>query len=87
MAAAKQPEVLIYQLLDQIAIPFQRLTTIFGVLEFKETITNTAGCKRKSEFKDGGRQTESTYIMIFGPQTIIYEDAGDDETVDSCYAF
>ena len=35
---------------------------IFGVQQFNGAIANNAQCNRKSEFKDGGRQTGSTYI-------------------------
>jgi hypothetical protein len=41
---------------------FQRLPHVFWVLELKDTIANSARCKRKSVFKDGGLQTGSTYI-------------------------
>ena len=60
--AAVKPEVLISQLLDQIATPFQRLSPIFWVHHLNGTIANTARCNRKSEFKDGCRQTGSIYI-------------------------
>ena len=42
--AAFKPEVLIYQLLDKIATPFQRLTPIFGVQQHNGTIPYTARC-------------------------------------------
>ena len=61
MAAAK-PEVLISQLLDKMATPFQRLTPIFGIQQLNNATANTVRCNRKSVFKDGGRQTGSTYI-------------------------
>ena len=50
-----KPEVLISQLLDKIATPFQRLTPIFGVQQLNGAIVNTVRCNRKSVFKDGGR--------------------------------
>ena len=56
------PEVLIFQLLYKIATPFQRLTPIFGDQKLNGVIANTVRCNRKSVFKDGGRQTGSTYI-------------------------
>ena len=52
----------ISQLVDEIATPFQRLTPIFGVQQLSGTIANAARCHRKSDFKDGGHQTGSTYI-------------------------
>ena len=45
-----------------IATPFQRLTPHFRVHQLSGTIANTARRNRKSEFKDGGRQTGRTYI-------------------------
>ena len=60
--AAVEPEVLISQPVDKIATPFQRLTLIFGVHQLRGTIANTDRCYRKSDFKDGGHQTGSTYI-------------------------
>ena len=64
-----KPEVRIFQileiisqLLDEIATPFQRLTQILGVQQHSGTIPNAARCYRKSDFKDGGHQTGSTYI-------------------------
>ena len=65
MTTAK-PEVLISQLLDYIATPFQRLTLIFVVQHLKGTIATSARCQRKSDFKDGGHQTVSTYISAPG---------------------
>ena len=61
MAAAK-PEVLISQLLNQIATPFQKLPHICGVQQLNGTMANTARCNRKQKIQDGGRQTGSTYI-------------------------
>ena len=52
--AAFKSEVLISQLVDKIAAPFQRLTAIFGVQEFNGSIQNTVRCNRKSEIQDGG---------------------------------
>ena len=64
-----KPEVRIFQildiisqLLDEIATPFQRLSPIFGVQQLSGTIAITVRCNRKSDFKDGGHQTGSTYI-------------------------
>jgi len=42
-----KPEVPIFQLLDKIATPFQRLTPIFGVKHHKGTIWYTARCNWK----------------------------------------
>jgi len=53
--AAVKPEVLLSQLLDQIATPFKRLTSIFWVHQLSGTIANTARYNRKSEIQDGGR--------------------------------
>src|SRR5208282_2597457 len=61
MAAAK-PEVVISQLLEKISTPFQRLNPIFGVQQPNGTLANSARCNRKSVFKDGGRQTGSSFI-------------------------
>src|SRR5208282_836878 len=61
MAAAK-PEVLISHLPDKISTPFQRLTPIFWVQQPNGTLANSARCNRKSVFKDGGRQTGSSFI-------------------------
>ena len=58
MAAAKS-EIIISQLLDYIATPFQRLTLIFRVQQLNGTIANTARRNRKSDYKDGGHQTGS----------------------------
>ena len=60
--AASKPEVVMSLFLDRIATPFQRLTPIFGVQQLNGTIANTVLCNRKYVFKDGGRQTGSTYI-------------------------
>jgi len=57
-----KPEVLIYQLLDKIAMKFQRLPYVFGVHELSDTVVDTARCNRKSKTHDGGRCTERTYI-------------------------
>ena len=61
MTAAK-PEVLISQLLDKIATPFQRLNPIFGVQQLNCAILNNVRRNRKSVIKYVGRQTGSTYI-------------------------
>src|SRR5208282_6002537 len=60
MADSKR-EVVITQLLDKIATPFQRLTPIFGVQQPNGTIANSARCNLKSFFKDGGLKTGSSY--------------------------
>src|SRR5208282_292058 len=60
--AATKPEVVISQPLDKIATPFQRLTPIFWVPEFNGAIANIARCNRKSDIKNGGRETGSAYI-------------------------
>src|SRR5208282_5529160 len=60
-------EVLIYQLLDQIATPFQRLTHHFLGAATPRYNANTVRCNWESAFKDGGRQTESTYISASRP--------------------
>src|SRR5208282_1826984 len=62
-------EIRISQLLDKIATPFQRLTPIFGVQQHNGNKANTARCNRKSAFKDGGRQTGSTYISASIPDS------------------
>jgi len=62
MAAQIGCKYILFQLLDKIATPFQRLTPIFGDQEFSQSITNIATCKRKSEIHDVGRETGSTYI-------------------------
>src|SRR5208282_353663 len=59
--AAYKPEVVITQLLDKFATPFQRLTPIFWVQPPIGTIANNVRCNRKSVFKDGGIQTGSSY--------------------------
>ena len=51
----------ISQLLWHLETKFQRLPHVFGVLELKDTIANSARCNRKSVFKDGGLQTGSSY--------------------------
>ena len=67
--AAVKPEICISQLIDNIATPFQRLTPIFGVQQLNGTIANPARCNRKSAFKDGGRQTGSSYISASRPDS------------------
>jgi hypothetical protein len=57
---AVKPELPLYQLLDKIATPFQRLPHTFGVQELNGNIEDTTRCKRKSGIKDGGHQTGST---------------------------
>ena len=60
--AAIKPEELVSQLIVYISPPIQRLTPIFWVQQLCGTIANTARRNRKSDFKDGDRQTGSTYI-------------------------
>ena len=60
--AASKPEVLISQLPDKIERNSNGENDSFGVQELNGTIAVTARCNRKSVFKDGGRQTGSTYI-------------------------
>ena len=50
--AAVKPEVFIYQIVDKIAAPFQRLP-IVGVQEFNVAIPNSTRCNRKSEIQYG----------------------------------
>src|SRR5664279_4145453 len=64
MAAAKS-EVPISQLIDKIATKFQRLPLHFRIQQLNETNGNTAGCNRKLEIQDGGRQNGSTYISAY----------------------
>ena len=52
----------ISQLVDELATPFQRLTPHFRGPATQRHYWNTARRNRKSDFKDGGHQTESTYI-------------------------
>ena len=52
-----KPEVLISQLLDKIATPFQRLHNIFVVQQLDGIIVDTTRRNRKSVIQDGGRQT------------------------------
>jgi len=61
--AASKPEVVITQLLDKIATPFQRLPPIFGVQQPNGTIVNSARCNRKSVLP--GHQTGSSYISAY----------------------
>ena len=51
-----KPEVLISQLLDKIATPFQRLSHIIVVPQLSGTIVDTTRRNRKSVIQDGGRQ-------------------------------
>ena len=37
---------------------------VFWFLELKDTIANSVRCNRKSVYKDGGRQTGSTYSSV-----------------------
>src|SRR5208282_6608213 len=60
--AANKLVIRISRFLDKTATPFQRQTPIFGVQQLNGAIENTVRCNRKSVFKDGGRQTGSTYI-------------------------
>ena len=63
MAVAK-PDILLYQLPDNIATPFQRLTPNFGVQLPNVIIANSALCNRKSVFQDGGLQNGRTYKSV-----------------------
>ena len=56
--AAYKPEVVITQLLDKIATPFQRLTPSFGVQQPIGTIANSARCNRKSLYKMAAAKPE-----------------------------
>ena len=60
MAAAK-PDVLIYQITDHIATPFQRLS-ILGVQEVHGAISNTARCDFLDP-KDGGCRCNGAAIL------------------------
>ena len=59
---ASKPELLIFQLLDMIATPFQRLAPIFGVQKFNGTVPNTARCKWNGDAFLSSRRD----IIIFG---------------------
>jgi len=60
--AATKPEVLVYQPLDKVATPFQRLTPIFWFPEFNGAIANIARFNLKSDIKNGRRETGSAFI-------------------------
>ena len=60
--AAVKPEVPIFQLLDKISTPFQRLTPIFGVHQLNGTIANPAGVTRSRLLKMAAAKTGSSYI-------------------------
>ncbi len=65
MAVAK-PEVLISQLVFQIATRFQRLPQIFGVQQLEEAIANAARCSRKSESKMAVAKPEVLIAQLVG---------------------
>jgi hypothetical protein len=60
-AAVKQ-ELLIFQLLDLMETPYQRLSPILGVQEVDSAIANAVRCNRKSAFSISRPPNRSTYV-------------------------